>query len=173
MGEGSQYLWTYHDADGNYLDGAKDYRLHVPPDIPIKNFWSVVVYDTLSRSELQNGQPFPSAATPILRLTPMALSTSSLVLTGPPIVRTGSPPCRDGAGSRSFGFTAPPRPISPRRGSSRTSRRSDENADPLPRNRVPPRGSSRIGLAAESSRYSYQPGVSPSRLGGHVTLWLH
>ena len=59
VGQGSQYLWTYRDADGNYLDGAKNYRLHVPPDIPIKNFWSVVVYDALSRSELQNGQPFP------------------------------------------------------------------------------------------------------------------
>ena len=60
VGQGSQYLWTYRDADGNHLDGAKNYRLHVPPDIPIKNFWSVVVYDALSRSELQNGQPFPS-----------------------------------------------------------------------------------------------------------------
>ncbi len=62
MGQGSQYLWTYRDADGEYLDGAKNYRLHVPPDIPIKNFWSVVVYDALSRSELQNGQPFPSVS---------------------------------------------------------------------------------------------------------------
>ena len=62
VGQGSQYLWTYRDADGNYLDGAKNYRLHVPPDIPIKNFWSVVVYDALSRSELQNEQPFPSVS---------------------------------------------------------------------------------------------------------------
>ena len=62
VGQGSQYLWTYRDADGNYLDGAKNYRLHVPPDIPIENFWSVVVYDALSRSELQNGQPFPSVS---------------------------------------------------------------------------------------------------------------
>ena len=28
--------------------------------MPIKNFWSVVVYDALSRSELQNGQHLPS-----------------------------------------------------------------------------------------------------------------
>jgi hypothetical protein len=52
VGQGSQYLGTYRDANGDYLDGAKSYRLHVPPDIPIKNFWSVVVYDALSRSEL-------------------------------------------------------------------------------------------------------------------------
>lgn len=62
VGQGSQYLWTYRDADGDYLDGAKAYRLHVPPDIPIKNFWSVVVYDSLSRSELQSGQPLPSVS---------------------------------------------------------------------------------------------------------------
>ncbi len=32
------------------------------PNIPAKNFWSVVVYDALSRSELQNGQPFPAVS---------------------------------------------------------------------------------------------------------------
>lgn len=62
VGKGSQYLWTYHDENGDYLDGAKTYRLHVLPDIPAKNFWSIVVYDSLSRSELQNGQPLPSVS---------------------------------------------------------------------------------------------------------------
>jgi hypothetical protein len=62
VGQGSQYLWTYRDADGNFLDGAKNYKLHILPNIPADNFWSVVVYDALSRSELQNGQPFPSVS---------------------------------------------------------------------------------------------------------------
>jgi hypothetical protein len=62
VGQGSQYLWTYRDASGDFLDGGKTYRLHVLPNIPAKNFWSVVVYDTLSRSELQNGQPLPSVS---------------------------------------------------------------------------------------------------------------
>jgi hypothetical protein len=62
VGQGSQYLWTYRDADGEYLDGAKSYQLHVLPDIPAENFWSVVVYDSLSRSELQGGQPLPSVS---------------------------------------------------------------------------------------------------------------
>jgi hypothetical protein len=62
VGQGSQYLWTYRDSDGNFLDGAKNYRLHIPPNIPAGNFWSVLVYDSLSRSELQNGQPFPSVS---------------------------------------------------------------------------------------------------------------
>ena len=62
VGQGSQYLWTYRDAAGDYLDGAKNYRLHIPPTIPAKLFWSVVVNDTLSRSQLQNGQPFPAVS---------------------------------------------------------------------------------------------------------------
>jgi len=62
VGQGSQYLWTYRDAGGEYFDGAKSYKLHVAPNIPADNFWSVVVYDSLSRSELQNGQPLPSVS---------------------------------------------------------------------------------------------------------------
>jgi hypothetical protein len=62
IGQGSQYLWTYRDAGGEYLDGGKTYKLHVLPNIPAKNFWSVVVYDSLSRSELQGGQPLPSVS---------------------------------------------------------------------------------------------------------------
>ena len=62
VGQGSQYLWSYRDANGEFLDGGKTYRLHVLPNIPAKNFWSVVVYDALSRSELQNGQPLPSVS---------------------------------------------------------------------------------------------------------------
>ena len=34
VGQGSQYLWTYRDADGNFLDGSKTYKLHVLPNIP-------------------------------------------------------------------------------------------------------------------------------------------
>ena len=62
VGQGSQYLWTYRDAAGDYLDGARNYRLHILPGVPANNFWSVVVYDALSRSELQNGQPLPSVS---------------------------------------------------------------------------------------------------------------
>ncbi|MDN3275328.1 DUF1254 domain-containing protein [Frankia sp. RB7] len=62
VGQGSQYLWTYRDAKGEFLDGGKAYRLHVLANIPAKAFWSVVVYDALSRSELQNGQPLPSVS---------------------------------------------------------------------------------------------------------------
>jgi len=60
VGSGSQYLMATRDASGAFLDGGQNYRLHLPPNVPVKLFWSVVVYDALSRSELQNGEEFPS-----------------------------------------------------------------------------------------------------------------
>jgi hypothetical protein len=62
VGSGSQYLVVTRDANGVFLDGEKKYRLHVPPNVPVKAFWSVVVYDALSRSELQNGEKYPSVS---------------------------------------------------------------------------------------------------------------
>lgn len=60
VGAGSQYAVVSTDVDGQYLDGSKNYRLHLPPNVPAKDFWSVVVYDPQTRSELQTGQLFPS-----------------------------------------------------------------------------------------------------------------
>ena len=53
VGAGSAYAYTVHDANGDLLDGAKTYRLHVDPDPPAKNFWAVDVYDTQTRSLIQ------------------------------------------------------------------------------------------------------------------------
>ena len=39
---------------------ANPYKLHLPPNIPINNFWSVTLYDPKTRSLLQNGMPKPS-----------------------------------------------------------------------------------------------------------------
>jgi len=62
VGSGSQYLMAMRDAGGVFLDGARNYRLNLPANVPVKAFWSIVVYDALSRSELQNGQKFPSVS---------------------------------------------------------------------------------------------------------------
>ncbi len=59
-GVGSQYAAANLDADGHAFDGSKIYRLTVPPNVPVKDFWSVVVYDTQTRSMLQTDQRFPS-----------------------------------------------------------------------------------------------------------------
>ena len=60
VGKGSQYAVADHDAAGNYMDGGKTYRLHLPPNIPAKDFWSVIVYDPQTRSMLQTDQQYPS-----------------------------------------------------------------------------------------------------------------
>jgi hypothetical protein len=60
VGQLSQYISTEHDATGKYLDGSKNYRLHLPPNIPAKKFWSLVVYDPQTRSLLQTDQQAPS-----------------------------------------------------------------------------------------------------------------
>jgi len=62
VGKGSQYPWTPLDADGHPFDGAKTYKLHLPPNVPAKDFWSVIVYDTQTRSMLQTDQRFPSVS---------------------------------------------------------------------------------------------------------------
>ena len=56
IGGGSQYAGATLDADGHYLDGGNDYRLHLPPNVPINNFWSIIPYDTQTRSVLQTDQ---------------------------------------------------------------------------------------------------------------------
>ncbi len=59
-GIGSQYLMATQDADGEFLDGARTYRLNLPPDIPESRFWSIMLYDRQTRSMLQTDQPHPS-----------------------------------------------------------------------------------------------------------------
>ena len=56
VGAGSAYLYTAEDADGALLDGAATYSLTIPANPPAKNFWSVDIYDTQTRSLLQSAQ---------------------------------------------------------------------------------------------------------------------
>lgn len=48
-GQGQAYLSTYRDAAGRWFDGAKAYRLRVPPNAPAKQWWSVTLYDLETR----------------------------------------------------------------------------------------------------------------------------
>lgn len=59
VGKGSQYAIAYLDKDGNALDGSKTYKIHLPKDIPAKDFWSFTLYDNQTRAMLQTDQRFP------------------------------------------------------------------------------------------------------------------
>jgi hypothetical protein len=59
MEEELQYIVSF-DSKGHPLDGGKNYTLHLPPNIPASNFWSVIVYDNYSRLIIKADQPWPS-----------------------------------------------------------------------------------------------------------------
>jgi hypothetical protein len=59
VGKGSQYAIAYLDNAGNALDGSKTYKIHLPPNVPAKDFWSFTLYDNQTRSMLQTDQRLP------------------------------------------------------------------------------------------------------------------
>jgi hypothetical protein len=62
VGIGSQYMCAFVDSKGDPLEGGKTYRLHLPKDIPVKDFWSVILYDSQTRSMLQTNQQWPAVS---------------------------------------------------------------------------------------------------------------
>ncbi len=59
IGKGSKYAAAYVDAEGNPFDGSKTYTVHVPANVPAKDFWSFTLYDNQTRAMLQTDQRFP------------------------------------------------------------------------------------------------------------------
>ncbi len=60
IGVGSQYALAFVDSKGRPPDGGDTYKLRLPPGIPAKDFWSLVVYDNQTRSQAQTDSRFPS-----------------------------------------------------------------------------------------------------------------
>ena len=59
-GVGSDYALAVLDADQLAFDGSQTYKLHLPPNVPVNDFWAVTIYDTQTRSQLQTSQKFPT-----------------------------------------------------------------------------------------------------------------
>ncbi|HEV9037307.1 MAG TPA: DUF1214 domain-containing protein, partial [Puia sp.] len=68
IGESQYYLMTTSDKDGHPLDGNVSYRLHVPANVPITQFWSMTVYDRDTHTFIRNARWMDrSSQTPGLR----------------------------------------------------------------------------------------------------------
>src|SRR5262245_25576323 len=54
LGAGQFYLISIRDKDGQPYDGSKSYRLHVPPNAPVEQYWSVTAYDRQTHALVKN-----------------------------------------------------------------------------------------------------------------------
>jgi hypothetical protein len=61
LGAGQYYLLAIHDANGQPLVGSATYRLRVPANAPVKQYWSVTAYDGDTHA-LIRGMPRASLA---------------------------------------------------------------------------------------------------------------
>jgi hypothetical protein len=59
-GAGSDYAIGTLDNNDQPFDGSKTYKLHLPPNVPVNDFWAVTMYDTQTRCQLQTSQLFPT-----------------------------------------------------------------------------------------------------------------
>lgn len=56
-GSSSAYLFSAEDKDGQWLEGAKYYQLHIPKNIPANKFWSITVLDNTTWNVIHNNEP--------------------------------------------------------------------------------------------------------------------
>jgi hypothetical protein len=54
LGMGQFYLINIKDKDGESYDGGKTYRLAVPPNVPVEQYWSVTAYDRETHALIKN-----------------------------------------------------------------------------------------------------------------------
>jgi hypothetical protein len=52
-GAATFYLDLAETPDGEWLDGGKNYKLTVPPNVPVRNFWAVTAYDLETASYIR------------------------------------------------------------------------------------------------------------------------
>jgi len=57
-GEGQWYLMARVDKDKQVLNGSKNYRLNVPVNVPVNQYWSITVYDAANHAFIRNFERF-------------------------------------------------------------------------------------------------------------------
>ena len=63
LGSGQFYLGSTKDNKDQSFDGSKLYRLHLPPNVPVKLYWSVTVYDRETHALVVGMKYFSRAST--------------------------------------------------------------------------------------------------------------
>jgi hypothetical protein len=56
LGESQFYLMTMKDKDGNLLKGDTSYRVTVPANVPVKQYWSMTVYNRETHTFIENAK---------------------------------------------------------------------------------------------------------------------
>jgi hypothetical protein len=56
LGAGQFYLMTFNDKDGHAFDGGNIYRLNIPANAPVRQYWSATVYDRSTHALIRNTQ---------------------------------------------------------------------------------------------------------------------
>ena len=56
-GAATFYIDLAETPDGEWLDGGKDYKLVMPPNVPVRDFWAITTYDLETASYLRNIEP--------------------------------------------------------------------------------------------------------------------
>jgi hypothetical protein len=60
LGAGSKYPVALKDANGDFLNGANTYKLHLPPNPPAALFWAVAAYNITDGTMVEAPQLMPS-----------------------------------------------------------------------------------------------------------------
>ena len=63
-GVGSQYLFATKDANGDWFDGSKTYKVTLPKDIPAEAFWSFTLYDNQNSLDAEDSAEVPARRQP-------------------------------------------------------------------------------------------------------------
>jgi len=56
-GAASFYLDLAETPDGQWLEGSKNYKLVMPPNVPVRDFWAITTYDLETASYLRDLEP--------------------------------------------------------------------------------------------------------------------
>ncbi|WP_161564085.1 DUF1254 domain-containing protein [Cupriavidus lacunae] len=56
LGKATAYLTSWYDSTGEPLHGSHSYVLHVPPNVPARQFWAVTIYD-VQTAAFMRGSP--------------------------------------------------------------------------------------------------------------------